>query len=75
MNRDGVTYAEEQSGLPATAEPSVHRESLLPRDSLHIINLAIKLSYELYLIHLLVQSVALICVYKSFSIWVLVSQL
>ena len=27
--RDGVRHAEEQGGLPATAEPSVHRESLL----------------------------------------------
>ena len=27
--RDGVRHAEEQGGLPATAKPSVHRESLL----------------------------------------------
>ena len=39
------------------------RESLFPCGSLHIINLAIKPSYELYPIHFLVQSVALICVY------------
>ena len=63
MIRDGVRDAEEQGGLPATAEPSIHKESLFPCGSLHIINLAIKPSYELYPIHFLVQSVALICVY------------
>ena len=30
MVRDGVKDAEEQGGFPAIAEPSVHRESVLP---------------------------------------------
>ena len=37
--RDSVKDAEEQSGLPATVEPSAHRESLLPCGSLHFMNL------------------------------------
>ena len=37
--RDGVKDAEEQSGLPTTAEPSAHRESFLLCSSLHFMNL------------------------------------
>ena len=57
MIRDGVRDAEEQGGFPSTAEPSVHRESLLPCASLHIINLARKPYCELYQIAFLVPSV------------------
>ena len=57
MIRHGVRDAEEQGGFPSTAEPSVHRESLLPCASLHIINLAIKPCSELYQIPFLVPSV------------------
>ena len=39
MIRESVKDAEEQGGLSATAEPSAHRESLLPCGFLHFMNL------------------------------------
>ena len=48
MTRDGVRDAEDQSGLSATTDTSVHREFLLPCCSLHLINFLAKMSYEFY---------------------------
>jgi len=45
--RDGVRDPEEQGGLPARADTSVHRESLLSHCSLHFMVLAAKASCEL----------------------------
>ena len=45
--RDGVRDAEEQGGLPARADPSVHRESLLSHCSQHFMDLVAKVSCEL----------------------------
>ena len=40
--------AEEQDGLPATADTSVHRESFLPCCSQHFMDLVARTSCELY---------------------------
>ena len=48
MTRDGVRDTEDQSGLSAKTDTSVHREFLLPCGSLHFINFLAKMSYELY---------------------------
>ena len=48
--------AEEQGGLPATADTSAHRESLLPVCSQHFMDLVAKISCELYHILCLVPS-------------------
>ena len=43
--------AEEQGGLPATADTPVHRESFLPCCSQHFMDLVARTSGELYQIH------------------------
>ena len=48
--------AEEQGGLPATADTSVHRESFLPVCSQHFMDLVARISCELYHILCLVPS-------------------
>ena len=45
--RDGVRDVEEQGALPARADPSVHKESLLSRCSQHFMDLVAKASCEL----------------------------
>ena len=47
MTRDGVRDAEEQGGLPVTADTSVHIESILSCDSLYFMNLVAMASCEL----------------------------
>ena len=47
MTTDGVRDAEEQGGLPVTADTSVHTESLLSCDSFYFMNLVAMASGEL----------------------------
>ena len=54
--RDGVKDPKEQGGFPAIAEPSVHRESILPCCFQNFMDLAAKKSCKLYQIIFLVPS-------------------